>query len=67
MEYLSAYCIKNQPAKMDLEDLKRQSLTQTLCQSKLGASIGQGAAETLTFLVKTHVESREHCPPISIS
>lgn len=30
MEYLGGYCIKNQPVKISLEDLRRQSLTQNL-------------------------------------
>lgn len=30
MEYLGDYCLKNQPAEVGLEDLRRQPLTQTL-------------------------------------
>ena len=63
MEYLGGYCIKTQPAKVGLEDLRRQSLTQTLYKSKLGESTGPGAAVMLKALppslVKTHVETYE--------
>lgn len=48
---------------MGLEDLRRQSLTQTLYKSKLGESTGQGAAVMLKdlppSLVKTHVGTCE--------
>lgn len=49
MEYLGGYCIKNQLAKMALEDLRRLFLTQALYKSELGVCIGQGVTETLSI------------------
>lgn len=37
MEYLGGYCIKKQPAKMGLEDLRRRSLTQPCARQGRGS------------------------------
>jgi hypothetical protein len=59
MEYLGGCCIKNQTAKNGLEELRRQSLTQTLYSSKLGEFTGQGAAQTLKVWPSSSVGKRQ--------